>query len=160
MISKYVAAWRSDTESLYKNADAQKVADEIYSLGDNPTTEDILEMAKAERTETHKLIEWDDKVAAGKYRTQQVRGILHNLQMIEIKVLEDGTEKKVEDFVPIRAFYHLREESGYRPTVQIIENKDLNEKLLATAKAELNSFMVKYSILTELEPVFEAIRNL
>jgi len=37
--------------------------------------------------------------------------------------------------------------------------EDLHKKLLLTAKSELYAFMAKYSILTELEPVFKAIRD-
>ena len=153
----YKAQWKPDVEEYYKKADAQLVAGEIYSLGDNPSTKEVLEMARSEDREIHKLIEWDDSIAAEKHRMYQVRKIMGNIQITEIK-LEKKAPQKIK--VPLRMFYHLKGEEGYHATPTIIENKDLNDKLLATAKAELAAFVTKYSILTELQPVFDAIRSL
>ena len=154
----FIASWRPDTETLFKKADAQKVAEEIYSLGRNPQVDEILEMAKDESKEIHKLIEWDDTIAAQKFRIVQVRKITHNLEIVEIGINNKNKSEKID--VPLKALYHLKDEGGYRPTPLIIEDENLYNKLLMTAKSELASFVRKYSILTELEPVFKAIRDL
>ena len=77
---KFVASWRPDASKFYK-ADAQKVAEEIFAISDNPQTEEILEMARDESKEIHKIIEWDDGIAAEKYILHQVRNIQHDLQV-------------------------------------------------------------------------------
>ena len=153
----FVASWRSGADKIYK-ADAQKVAEEVYELGEHPTTEEILEMAKDERKEIHTLIEWDDTKAAGKYRLQQVRHIMHDLQIVEIGLNNDKKPEKIG--VPMRLYHSLEGEKGYRPITTIIQDANLHQKLLMTAKSELNAFVVKYSVLEELEPVFRAIREL
>lgn len=154
----FVASWNPETKSLYRNADAQKVAEEIYALGEKAETKDILEMARDEKKEIHKIIEWDDSIAAEKFRIRQVRDIQNNLQIVKIGLNKNKPMETIG--VPIRFTYNLKGETGYRPIVNIISDKTLYKQLLLTAFSELQTFMKKYSILTELEPIFEVIRNL
>lgn len=153
----FVASWRPEANKFYKNADAQKVAEEIFSLGEHAETEEILNMARDESTEIHKLIEWNDDVAADKFRLQQVRHIQHDLQIVEIGLNTKQPTKKLE--VPVRMFFNLHGETGYRPTPVIIQDEDLHKKLLRTARLELESFMKKYTILSELHPLIEEIEK-
>ena len=157
MNCNFVASWRPDASKFYK-ADAQKVAEEVYALGEKPTCEEILEMAKEEDKEFHKLIEWDDTVAAGKYRIQQVRNVMHDLHIVKIGLNEKKEPETIG--VPMRMFYNLKGEEGYRPTPLIVQSEDLHNQLLMTALSELNAFQLKYGTLKELEPVFKAIRDL
>ena len=154
---KFVASWRPDANKFYKNADAQKVAEEILSLGDHAETEEILDMARNESTEIHKLIEWRDDVAAEKYRLEQVRHIQRDLQIVEIGLNKKQPAKKLE--IPVRMFYNLKGETGYRPTPVIIQDEDLHKKLLRTARLELEAFMKKYAILSELHPLIDEIEK-
>jgi len=154
----FIATWRPGSESFRKKADAQKVAEEIYALGEHPETEEILDMARDEHKEMHKLIEWDDTKAAEKYRLKQVADVMHDLHIVEIGLNKEKKPDKVG--VPLRMYHNLKGETGYRPITLIVQDASLHEKLLMTAKSELQAFMVKYSILTELEPVFKAIREL
>jgi len=153
---KYVASWRPGAEKFYK-ADAQKVADEIVALGNNPTAQEIVDMARNEDTESHKVFEWNDTIAAEKYRLEQVKTLQHDLHIVEIGLNKHEAPKKLD--VPVRMFYHLNGEIGYRPTPLIIQDEDLHKKLLCTAKAELDAFLKKYSVLSELQPLIEVIEN-
>lgn len=158
MNCNFIASWRPEAEKYRSKANAQKVAEEVFALGEHPETKEILEMARNDQTETHKLIEWNDDVAAEKYRLEQVSHIMRDLQIVEIGL---NKKKKTEKIgVPLRMFYSLKGETGYRPTPLIVQDADLHQKLLMTAKSELQAFMTKYAILTELEPVFKAIREL
>lgn len=139
------AEWR--VKGLYK-ADAQKVADEI---GENSITpKELLEKAKDENSELHKCFEWDNNVAAEKYRLQQARAIIINL----VYVQKDKEEQ------PVRCFQITTEKSVYQPTRQFLVQENEYQSLLARAKAELESFKKRYATLTELETVFEAIDNI
>lgn len=154
MQTNFIATWRPDAQDIYKNADAQKVAEEIYALGDKPTVHEILEMARNENTEIHKLIEWDDKIAAEKYRIVRIRHIVRDIQITHICT---GKKKKEKIEVPLRMYHNLKGEAGYRPVPKIIQDEDLHKKLLMTARAELDAFRRKYSILSELKPLLEEI---
>ena len=134
--------WR--IEGIYK-ADAQKVAEEI---GDNRISpQELLEKARDVNSELHKCFEWNDSVAAEKYRLQQARGVLINLVYKE-------KEPKVE---PVRMFQITTQKNVYQPTVQFLVQEDEYQHLLKRAKSELESFKKRYHTLSELQEVFEAI---
>lgn len=133
------------------SADAQKVADEILSIGAAATTAQILDKARDEQTELHKCFDWNDAVAAEKWRLQQARNIVCNLVY---------KETSNEPSPPVRLFFKTDSESGYKPTSLILQNKDEYQKLLSRALSELNSFKAKYKTLSELDGVFDAIDQL
>ena len=139
------AAWKSGCRI---SADAQKVADEILAIGSSATTAQILDKARDEQTELHKCFDWNDAEAAEKWRLQQARHIVCNL-VIKGKSETPRTE--------VRVFFKTDADSGYKPTVLIMQDKDEYRKLLDRALAELNSFRAKYKTLVELDGVFDAI---
>lgn len=139
------AAWKSGCRI---SADAQKVADEILAIGKSATTAQILDKARDEKTELHKCFDWDDAEAAEKWRLQQARHIVCNL------VIKEKTDAPKPE---VRVFFKTDNESGYKPTVLIMQDKDEYRKLLDRALAELNSFRSKYKTLVELDGVFDAI---
>lgn len=67
------AEWK--IKGIYK-ADAQKVADEIGEKSITP--QEVLEKARDENSELHKCFEWDNDIAAEKYRLEQARKIIIN----------------------------------------------------------------------------------
>lgn len=142
------AAWKSGCRI---SADAQKVADEILAIGKSATPAQILDKARDEKTELHKCFDWDDAEAAEKWRLQQARHIVCNLV---IKEKSDTPRPEV------RVFFKTDADSGYKPTVMIMQDKDEYRKLLDRALAELNSFRAKYKTLAELDGVFDAIDQL
>lgn len=143
------ATWKSGCRIP---ADAQKVADEILEIGQSATTAQILDKARDEKTELHKCFDWNDATAAEKWRLQQARHIVCNLV---IKEREGGAPKP-----EVRVFFKTDNESGYKPTILIMQDKEEYQKLLARALVELESFRSKYKALTELDGVFDAIDQL
>lgn len=140
-----LAEWR--VKGIYK-ADAQKVADEIGN--DKITPQEMVEKARNERSELHKCFEWNDTVAAEKYRLQQARMVLSMLVF----------KPKTEEEQPVRIFSLTTEKAVYMPTKQFLVQADEYQDLLKRALAELETFKRKYSTLSELEEVFKAIEEL
>ena len=138
------AEWK--VKGLYK-ADAQKVADEIGS--GQITPQEVLEKARDVNSELHKCFEWDDSIAAEKYRLQQARSIIINLVYAP----------KKEEEQSVRCFSLTSKVSTYQPTQQFLVQEDEYQTLLKRALAELEAFKRKYHTLTELEAVFEAIET-
>ena len=132
---------------IYK-ADAQKVYEEIGDKSVSP--EEVLNKARNEKSELHKCFEWNDGIAAEKYRLQQARMII-NLLVIK-------TENKDDE--PIRVFQISSEKNVYQPTRFFIQNPDEYQILLRRAKGELQAIRNRYKTLSELEAVFDAIDNL
>ena len=149
-----IAKW-SATGTRY-GADAQKCYEEIMEICDDlesASPRDILEKARDETTELHKCFTWDDSVAAERWRVQEARLVTRQLVIKEVKVPKDRPE--------VRLFYKTDNESGYKPTEIIVQKQDEYKALLVRAKAELEAFKRKYSMLkNDLLEVFEAIDQL
>lgn len=153
-----MAFWKPDVESIFKKANAQKVAEEIMSVSDQPTREQIVEMARDKNKESHKLFEWNNKAAADKYRLIQAGKIVTAL-CIEYKGLNE-IKNPDRNQVPLRLLYNIDNGTGYTPIIEIVKNEDNYRKLLDRAKDELKSFKMKYSMLNELGAVFSEIDKL
>lgn len=129
-------------------ADAQKVYEEIGDTSITP--EELLEKARKKRSELHKCFEWDDSVAAEKFRLQQAR------QIIQLLVITP----KYEDDIPVRVFQISSEKNVYQPTRMIFKDEGEYAQLLKRAKGELFAIQQRYQMLSELEAVFKAIDEL
>lgn len=143
-----VAKWKTGFETMFK-ADPQKCAEEIRSIGDAPTTQQIVDAARDESTELHKCFEWRDDVAAEKYRLVQARYVTHMLVIQEQEPPKDRPE--------IRVFYKQPETGGYAETRKIVRDEDAYMSLLAQAWRELRAFKQKYGMLKELAEIMELI---
>lgn len=141
-----VSRWK--VQGLYK-ADAQKVADEVLTLGDSIEPSAVVEKAKDKSTELHKCFEWRDNVAAEKYRLHQARLLMCNL------VIERVEGQAVQE--PIRLMFKTTADEGYKPISLIMQEPDEYNKLLRRAYRELAQFKQKYKILKELKDIFELI---
>ena len=131
--------------SNYKKADADKVYNEITSIGSSATPEQIVAFARNEDTELHKCFTWDDREAAEKWRLQEARLIVCNL------VFEEKDETK-----PVIRAIQLGD-AGYTPVKLIIQHKDEYQRLLERAMGELRAFKARYKMLTELEEILALI---
>lgn len=136
-------------KGLYK-ANAEKVYSEIKERGESFSPEDIVEAARSKESELHKCFTWDDTIAAEKWRKQEARVLFANLV---VKV--ETSDKKV---VNVRVIESTSD--GYSPTAIVVRSKTDYADLLERAKAELQTFKVKYSVVKELQNIFEAIDEL
>lgn len=145
-----VAKW-SATGTRF-GADAQKCYEEIMEICDDlesASPQDILEKARDEKSELHKCFTWNDSIAAERWRVHEARIITRQLVIKEEQTPTDRPE--------IRLFYKTDNESGYKPTELIVQKEDEYKELLKRAYAELRAFKVKYSMLKELEQIFDLI---
>ena len=132
----------------YYKADAQKIAKEIGFGKFTPM--EVLEKAKDETTELHKCFEWNDSIAAEKYRLEQAKNIIRMLVY----------EKETKEQAVVRYYAKTETKHVYQPTKQFLVQEDEYQGLLRRALAELEAFKNKYHTLTELEGVFEAMETI
>lgn len=138
-----IVSWKFNN---YFKADATKCYEEMQEL-EEVTPENVLEYASDESSELHKCFEWNDSIAANKYRLQQARSVIQYLVVTD--------EKKERE--PVRVFQITSQPNVYQTTRFFLEQPDEYEALLKRAKEELAAFKKRYRSLTELEAVFEAI---
>lgn len=144
------AVWRPEFSGLYKGVDAGKIVHEIIELGESVTPSQIVEKARDEQTELHKVFEWDDQKAAEKYRIVQARQVVRHLVIEEVKP-ED------QDHAPVRFFVQTKNGEGYKPLEWVLRRDDEYHQLLQQAMAELHAFKEKYSRLSELQEILDLI---
>lgn len=150
------AMWEPGWVRFSKGKDPQKVADEIFAISDEPTKEQIVEMARDPEKECHDLFEWDDTTAAQNWRKEQAGLILRNLKVEFIQELDLDVEPK--KFTPCRLFYgNPVNTEGFVAITKVMGNKDMYDQLLERAKMEIKSFRKKYAMLKELDALFEMI---
>ena len=127
----------------------------------------VVDYARNPDTSLHKKFQWDDTVAAEKYRIYQARQIIR-LELVVINqdvqgkayILSDVTEEKgkiIRAFVSLEDDRQSEDARGYRSVMDVLSCEDLRAKMLEQAKNDMNIFRRKYSVLTELAKVFSAM---
>ena len=115
----------------------------------------VLESARSEMSVIHPCFEWNDGVAAEKYRETQAGSLIRNPTVRMIETDEKRTE-------PVRAYVSIKQSdsSEFISLQKVLGDEELTVRMLQQAKNELNAFAKKYSTLKELSKVFSAIAEL
>ena len=100
----------------------------------------VVDVSRSEDAPLHNLFEWDDSVAAEKYRVSQARFIIRN-----ITVCEDAKPT-------VRQFVHAVQ-PGYVTIHTVLKNEEMKAALLDRAVADMAAFRAKYRALEELYEV-------
>lgn len=139
-------------------ADANKVANEMNSIGKaNGNNEfkpqELIDYARNNpNSELHKCFEWNDTIAAEKYRISQARDVIRYLR-ITVPTEEGNLEKtKIRMFVSTNNY-----DNNYKATEIVFQNKTEYSKLLAEAMSELQAFKQKYQGIKELGKILALI---
>ena len=123
------------------------------------TTYDVVEAASAKKSPLHDIFEWDDSIAAGKWRIEQA-GML--LRSIEVKFSENFQE-------PIRAFISINlnrvnddkhdEPMVYRRVESVMDNEVQRAYVMKRLQEELRSFEQRLRRFEGFAQVVSAIRE-
>jgi len=152
MVNNIAYEWK--IPSLYKGVSAEKCAKEI---GDVTTPKQVVDIARDESTELHKCFEWDDDIAAEKYREVQAKDVLRSLVVKHVEAPKnEGEEEQITQF---RVFESAPEKNVYKSTALIVQNPDEHAKLIAQARRELEAFKKRYENIVELANVIAAIEE-
>lgn len=139
----------------FKKEHAQAIGKFIEQAPDKTTPGLLAQIRENPNHTIHDYIEWDDSIAAQKYRLQQVRNIVEHVHI----EMED-----VQSAVPIRAFFSVREEDSSQPEYKPIEvafsKKAHHKQVINRAKNELKNWAERYRVYQELQPFTRAIDQL
>lgn len=121
----------------------------------------VLDESRSENAVLHSCFEWNNDVAAEKYRLSQAHDLIRH---ITVKVIQ----KEQEEPTQIRAFVNTSPNPTQRepfPGTYISVSKAMSDEatrrqVLLNAWSELQAFSRKYSNLSELKPIFDVIENL
>ena len=112
--------------------------------------EAVVEYAKNKKTELYKEFTWDNNAAGHQWRLQQARALIKTI----VTIIPNREDKEVQ----VKTYFHFDEpENGYISMTRILSDDELKDRMLISAKRELDSFRKKYSTLSELTEVFLVI---
>lgn len=116
----------------------------------------ILDESREESSPLHKCFEWNDGVAAEKYRLSQAGMIIRNLT-----VVVEGNEHNE----PVRAYVNVQSKAPKKTGEFIniksaLQSGETRNILLQNAKNELREFQKKYDSLVELAGILSEIKKL
>lgn len=166
--SKY--SWRSGY-SYKTSADVVgKVLTEIEERDGSVTSKSFLEYSRPEESETHSMFEWDDSIAAEKYRLAQSGRIINQLQVELVRVGGSAPKElnievvRAEPIHRVSAFVNVAPRStkiaaSFNSIAIAMSDESKSRQVLSNALADLKAFEEKYSMYEELADVFSAIHT-
>lgn len=136
-----------------KGVTAQVVGERLEAIRkkNQLTAKAIVDDARPDDSPLHPCFEWNDEAAADKYREDQARTIIRNIEVV--------VENKKGEDRPVRAFVHVteNEDSQYTSISAAMANPDLRRQVLDNALRELNSWRDRYSDLRELAELLTVV---
>ena len=110
------------------------------------TAHNLVEDSRPEDAPLHGEFEWNDEIAAEKYREEQARGLIRHLRVV------------TENSEPKRVYCNLvRVSPEYTLIERAVKREDTRMQLLRNAMRELEAYRSKYAELSELAKVNAAI---
>ena len=136
-------------------ANAQAVGEQMEQLEASCglTPKSLLDANREEGSPLHGEFEWNDGIAAEKYRENQAAYFIRQITVKE--------ERASGEQIPVRAFVNVGTNDGrrYLGLSRVLSDEDMRAQLLSDAKVEMQSFKAKYESLQELSMVIQAMNE-
>lgn len=123
------------------------------------TAKELVDVSRPEDAPLHDYFEWDNEIAAEKFREEQGRYLIRAI--VEVEEPDDMPDT-VELTVVTKSFYNIgTNDENYYHINTIVRENDKAQQLLETAIRELRQFERRYEIIRDkLAGVFEVIDRL
>lgn len=117
----------------------------IYNSHGQLTPRLVVDLARDPEHELHSRFEWDDSIAAEKFRVEQARDLIRKVRV----VYKQGDENNPPQ--TIRAYHSLPDGDGhaYRSTDEIVQDPLLSKMLLAQAERDWKDLHRRYAHLAD-----------
>jgi hypothetical protein len=116
------------------------------------TTEATVESATVEDSPIHCEFTWDNEIAGHQHRLTQARTLI---RMVKVINPSDVQKRSVPKYISLMTDRH-RDGGGYRETNEVIQDQSLLAQLEETAHRELEAWLRRNAILTELCAIVKA----
>ena len=155
---------RTDTYKAHRgckfnDSQAQEIGEGLEVVrqfyGGEVTPHQILGFAEKKSSRLHKYFEWDDKVAASKYRIKQAS---YMIRMVYIEVKTSSGPRVSRAFISIKS--HQDSTRKYTSISEVMSDEDYYQTYLEDVVKQLVSIRNKHKSLRELKSVFNAIDRL
>lgn len=140
--------WKTGARCKVDAQVAGEMFEQLASEG-RLTAKDLVNENRDPYAPLHNEFNWNDAEAAELYREDQARYMIRHIEI-----------KHEPEQIQTRAFFNVQlEQPKYEHINVIIADEEKRSALLMMAQKELRSFRQKYSELTALKLVFDAIDN-
>lgn len=136
-------------------ADPQRIGEALASVaarnGGRLQPEDTVDAARDPKSALHPHFDWDDTVAAEKWRLEQARLLIRSIRV------EDDTRS-----YPPPAFLSIREVdrgTSYRFIGEVVRSAELQDAVLQAADRDLAAWQRRYNTLKDLCEQVEVVRE-
>lgn len=131
---------------------AGEVIAQITNKNGSCTPQNLVDESRRPDAPLHNEFDWDDTIAAGKWRCEQARLLITHIQIVRT---DDNEERKV---FSVRAFPSAPGgKHEYVTMDNALSSEAIRDHLVAQAKKECIAFIAKYRALQELIPTIEAM---
>jgi hypothetical protein len=151
--SSFDFAVRKDKVQVY-GEEIQKIADEH---GGQVKPINVVDKARDKKSALHDYFEWDDSIAAERFRIAQARNLINH---IEVTILFNDEERKS------RAFFNVsfkneddNKDSAYIPVEIVANTPGMREQLIDRALDEVKAWKNRWHEYKELAEIFGAIEE-
>lgn len=145
---KPVYQWKAGVRMSVNAQDAGEICARLDAEG-RLTQSELVNESRPEDAPLHKAFEWNDSVAAEKYRNVQAGQIIRS-----VEVVTQHIEKPTRAFVSIEVAPNKRE---YHDIEVVMRQQSTRDRLLEELKREVAQIERKYSSITELAEAFAAL---
>lgn len=147
MNTKIINSWKINIFPV--SADTAKAEfDRIYEKYGALTTKDIVDESRDESAALHKCFEWNNEIAAEKYRQKQAGDMIRCLVSVV---------KHNDSDVPIAVRAIVKTNEKYEPITVTMRSEEKTAVLLMDALNDIDRFKKKYAELSDLSTVFNAM---
>jgi hypothetical protein len=154
-MTKYV--W---TGGAHIKADAQSVGEELTRLqrenGERLTPRIVVDAARPEDSPLHDAYEWDNLLAAERFREQQAGHILRCVRVVK----QEGDQPVLQRaFVNVVETINDEERNGYVPMARVLSDAELYHQVIERAAKDLRGWENRYEQFAELASIGKAARE-
>ena len=158
-------SWRSGYSYMVPAETVGNVLEDIEKRDGVVTSESFLDYSRPEDSVTHELFEWDDSIAAEKYRKRQATQIINQLEVHIVCEERPGEESSMEIeplVVTTNAYMNVvrkapTEQAVFVNAVAAYNDGKLWKQVMRNAVSEMKAFHRKYSRYKEFAKICEAI---
>jgi hypothetical protein len=158
-MATYKTLKQAGLKSSPKQDAIQQELQKLYQQHNSVTPELVLDAAKAPTHPLHKYFEWDDSVAANKYRLDQAyQMILASKFVVEIQ--RQVGPVVVTDQHVVRNLVPAHNQKGFKMRNEVLSDVDSRAALIAQKKQELRTWCKGVVDIAELRDLREQILGL